>query len=75
MQETLVRSLGQEDLLKKQMATPVFLPRKSHGHRSLAGYSPGVARVGCDLVTKPPHNYYYSFPHGFYPGVCIVYCA
>ena len=41
MQETLVRSLGQEDPLEKGMAThSVFLPGKSHGKRSLVGYSP-----------------------------------
>ena len=40
--ETQVRSLDQEDPLKKEMAThSVFLPGKSHGWRSLAGYSPG----------------------------------
>ena len=36
VQETLVRSMCQEDPL----AIPVFLPGKSHGQRSLAGYSP-----------------------------------
>ena len=36
-----VRSLGQEDLLEEGMAThSSFLPGESHGHRSLAGYSP-----------------------------------
>ena len=37
-----VRSLGREDPLEKEMAqpTPVSLPGKSHGHRSLAGSSP-----------------------------------
>ena len=38
--EIRVRSLGQEDLLEKGTATPVFLPGKSHGQRSLVGYSP-----------------------------------
>ena len=39
--ETSVRSLGQEDLLEKEgLPTPVFFPGKSHGQRSLAGYSP-----------------------------------
>ena len=39
--ETWVRSLGQEDPLEKEMATiPVFVPGKSHGQRSLVGYSP-----------------------------------
>ena len=41
VQEAWVRSLGQEDSLDKEMAThSVFLPGKSHGQRSLVGYSP-----------------------------------
>ena len=41
MQETWVLSLGQENPLEKGMAlTPVFLPGKFHGQRSLVGYSP-----------------------------------
>ena len=41
-QETWAQSLGWEDPLEEEMATiPVFLLRKSHGQRSLAGYSPG----------------------------------
>ena len=49
VQETWVQSLGQEDLLKKEMAThPVFLPGGSHGQRSLAGYSPW----GCKSRTR-----------------------
>ena len=40
MQETLVPSLGQEDPLEKEMAThSSILPGKSHGQRSLVGYS------------------------------------
>ena len=41
MQETPVPSLGLEDPLEKGMATqsPVFLPGKPHGQRSLAGYN------------------------------------
>ena len=40
VQEPQVRSLGQEDPLEKEMQpAPVFLPGKSHGQRSLAGYS------------------------------------
>ena len=34
------RSLGQKDPMKEGMATQVFLPGKSHGQRSLVGYSP-----------------------------------
>ena len=41
MQETCVRSLGLEDpWRRKWQPTPVFLPRKFHGQRSLVGYSP-----------------------------------
>jgi len=41
MWETWVRSLGREDPLEKEMATtPVFLPGKFHGRRSLVGYCP-----------------------------------
>ena len=36
-----VQSLGQEDPLENEMQpTPVFVARKSHGQRSLVGYSP-----------------------------------
>ena len=39
VQETQVRSLGQEDPLEKGMATtPVFLPGEFHGQRSLVVY-------------------------------------
>ena len=38
---------------RKQQPTPVFLPGKSHGQRSLVGNSPwGLKRVGYNLVTK-----------------------
>ena len=41
MQETWVQSLDWEDPLEKEMQpTPVLLPGKSHGRRSLVGYSP-----------------------------------
>ena len=40
MQETWVQSLGQEDLLEKEVQpTPAFLPGKSHGQKSLVGYT------------------------------------
>ena len=42
MRETQVQSLGQEDPLEKKMATtPVLLPGKSHGLRSLVVQSMG----------------------------------
>ena len=41
MQKTRVRTLGREGPLEKAMApTPVLLPGKSHGRRSLVAYSP-----------------------------------
>ena len=41
MQKTWVGSLGQEDPLEKEMATPpVFLPGEFHEQRRLIGYSP-----------------------------------
>ena len=44
-------TLGQEDPLGKEMQlTPVFLPGKSHGQRSLQGYSPlGSQEIGIQL--------------------------
>ena len=40
-------------LWRKQRLTPVFLPGKSHGQRSLVGYSSwGGERVRHDLATK-----------------------
>ena len=46
------RSLGQEDSLEEEMATLVFFPRKFHGQRRLAGYSP---RGHKELDTVPEH--------------------
>ena len=40
MKEMWIQTLGQEDPLEKKMQpTPVPLPRKSHGQRSLVSYS------------------------------------
>ena len=53
-QETQVWSLGWEDSLEREMAThSIFLPGKSHGQRSMEGYSPwGLQRVSHDLATQ-----------------------
>ena len=58
MQEMWVQSLGQEDPLEKEMQPiPVFLPGKSHGQRSLVGYSSrGHKRFRHNLVTKQQQN-------------------
>ena len=53
-QQTQVRSLGWEDLLRWiWQPIPVFWPGKSYGQKSLVSYSPwGHKRVGHDLATK-----------------------
>ena len=40
VQETWVQSLGQENLLEKEMATHSSIHGEFHGQRSLAGFSP-----------------------------------
>ena len=54
MPEVGGQSLSREDPLEKErQPTLVLLPGKSHGQRSLVGYSPsGLKRVGHDLTTK-----------------------
>ena len=59
MQETQVQSLGQEDLLEKEMAThsSTLLPGKFHGRRSLAGCNPW----GCEeLDTTEQLHFHFS---------------
>ena len=58
MRETQIPSLGWEDPLEKEMQpTPVFLPGKSHGQRSLGDCRPwGPKRVRHDLATKQKHS-------------------
>ena len=57
MQETWVRSLGQEDPLEKEMASHVrFLPGESHGQRILEGYSPWGHKESD--TTECTNNYY-----------------
>jgi len=41
---------------RKWQPTPVLLPRKSHGQKSLEGYSPESPRVGHDLATEHTHT-------------------
>ena len=44
---------------RKWQPSPVFLPRKPHGQRSLASCGPwGHKRVGHDLVTKQQYHLY-----------------
>ena len=60
MQETWVRSLGREDPLNAEMQlTPLFLPGKFHGQRSLTGYSPWDQKESemMDMHAHIPHLY------------------
>ena len=52
MQETQISPQGQEDPLEKEMEhTPVFLPGKSQGQRSLVGDSLwGFKGIGLDMT-------------------------
>ena len=53
MRETWVQSLNREDLLEKGMAThSSILPGKSHGQRSLVGYSPWSRKESDTTVTS-----------------------
>ena len=51
--ETWIQSLGWEDPLKEMANHSVFLPGKSHGQRSLVGYSPW----GCKESDTTEHAY------------------
>ena len=66
MRETRVQSLGWKALLEKEMATPVFLPGKPHGWRSLVGYSPWVRKESDtteQLMTSANRSSFtFSFP-------------
>ena len=66
--ETWVQSLGPKDPLEKEMATtPVLLPGKSHGRRSVAGYGPWGLKESD--TTEPLHftsSPTVSFVHGIF---------
>ena len=50
---------GKISLEKEMQPIPVFLPGKSHGQRSLAGYNPwGHRRIRHNLATKQTKNKY-----------------
>ena len=55
-------SIGKIPWRRNWQSTPVFLPGKSHGQRSLAGYSPwGCKRVRHELATKQQEHISYIF--------------
>jgi len=72
-----VRSPGQEDpWSRKWKPTPVFLPGKFHGQRSLAGYSPRVTQESdttehvCNLV-HINHVLILTYPHFIIMNFCF----
>ena len=70
MQETQARSLCWEDTLEKEMATlSSFLPGKSHGQRSLAGYSP----QGCKELDTIQYTHILSFQDIYFDYSKIYY--
>ena len=69
MQDTWDPWVGKIPWKRKWQPTPVFLPRKSHGQRSLAGYSPGGHRVGYDLVTKEQQEAWIYLNRGIFLAI------
>ena len=66
MQETLVRFLGWEDPLEKEMAIhSSVLDWRIPWTEEPGRLYHGVAGVGHDLVTKPPPHYYDGFCHRY----------
>ena len=67
-QEMWAWSLGQEDPLEEEMAShSSVLPWKTHGQRSLAGYSPwSHKRIRHNLATKQQQNNIYLRVNQFF---------
>ena len=59
---------------RKWQPTPVFLPGKSHGHRSLAGYSPGGGKES-DVTKQLTHSLFPAHSLFFFQWLCWVFTA
>ena len=71
MRETQVQSLGLEDPWRREwMPTPVFLPGKSHGLKSLTGYSPWGHKES-DTTERLTHTPQHERT-GLQSAVCIL---
>ena len=69
-----VQSLGREDPLENEIAThPIILAQKSHGQRSLVGYSGliGLQRAGLDRATRHT-TLSCSSSVSSWPQLCII---
>ena len=73
MRENWVRSLGREDPLEKEMVThSIFLPGKSHGQRSLVGYSPWGRKIS-DTTDLLHFHFYSSNNHELNPIMLLLF--
>ena len=73
-QEMRVQSLGQEDLLEKEMATHSFiLAWKIPWTRNLGGYSPMGRRVGLSTARTRLNKYVLIKSHSDRPQVLLIY--
>ena len=75
MQEMQARSLGQEDILEKDVAThSSILAGKSYGQRTLVGYSPwGYKRLRYNLAKNdnndPPSKFHIHLGRTFFKEI------
>ena len=66
VQEKWVQYLGQDVPLEKEMQpSPVFLPGKSYGQRSLEGYRIGSQGVKHNWATEHAHTILFLIPYFF----------
>ena len=70
--QAVVGSIPGSEILWKRawQPTPVFLPEKFHGQRSLESYSPWICRVGHDSEQPNMHAGIYHF----YPLILALGC-
>ena len=74
MLEMQVRSLSWEDPLEKEwQSIPVFLPGKSHGQRSLAGYNPWGHKEPDMAEQLTLSLFFFSFFLLKYILLCVIY--
>ena len=69
--EGLISELRRSPWRRKRQPTPVFLPRKSHGQRSLAGPR-GHKRVRFNLATTQEHQHGDGLAGGRQSGTLVA---
>ena len=69
----LITRLGRSPWSRKWQPTPVLLPGKSHGQRSLAGYSPWSLRVGHNYThTHRVYHFYYVYVQSYFVSMGLT---